>query len=90
MRPPTLMSLPCALGTELKVRFQLPALEVMLELEARVVYVRPRREDTQQARGPGMGLKFKDVGDIARDTLRTYIEEHLKYKVNEATVPFGL
>lgn len=81
---------PCALGTELKVRFQLPALEVMLELEARVVYVRPRREDTQQARGPGMGLKFKDVGDIARDTLRTYIEEHLKYKVNEATVPFGL
>ncbi len=81
---------PSPLGAELRVRFQLPALEVMLELEARVVYVRPRREDNQQARGPGMGLKFKDVGDIARDTLRTYIEEHLKYKVNEATVPFGL
>ncbi len=81
---------PIPLGSALKLRFRLPALEIMLELEARVVYVRPRRDDAQAARGPGMGLKFGDIGDIARDTLRTYIEEHLKYKVNEATVPFGL
>lgn len=81
---------PNPLGSELKLRFRLPALEIMLELSARVVYVRPKREETQASRGPGMGLKFADIGDIARDTLRTYIEEHLKYKVNEATVPFGL
>ncbi len=81
---------PCPLGTDLKVRFQLPALEVMLELDGKVVYMRPRRDDAPAARGPGMGLKFRDVGDIARDTLRTYIEEHLNYKVNEATVTFGL
>ena len=63
---------PLALGTRLRVRFELPGDDTPLGLDARVVWTERPGPD---ARTPGMGLEFVDAG--ARSSLAARLEAWL-------------
>jgi type IV pilus assembly protein PilZ len=55
-------------GTRLNLRFSPPG-GPALDLEAQVIWINPPREDGEQGRQPGMGLKFVDLTPGQRDQI---------------------
>ncbi len=64
---------PLAAGTRLKVRFRLPGLDEVHEVEARVVWRQEADAGPGGRRAPGMGIEFTDavaIAALARDLER--------------------
>ena len=55
-------------GKRLNLRFSPPG-GPALDLEAQVIWINPPREDGEQGRQPGMGLKFVDLTPGQRDQI---------------------
>lgn len=53
-------------GTRLNLRFNPPGGPAM-DLEGRVIWINPPRDDGDKSRQPGMGLEFVDLTDVQRE-----------------------